>query len=434
MAWEPILPRKESSVKQVKVKTDRLVSKAVVKVVEELRELAHKRASAESAQIALNGMLEGFIEQARQFKDLDDQVVEQLQELAEVFPDSPLPWLNLSQVYLERDEFEQAKKAAEQGLKVEPGEVGLVFNRALALEEMGDYEAAIVGFKHCIEVNPHYPWAYSNIGDAYRMLKKYDQAEKHLQEALKIDPHFAPALHNLAVLYNDLEQWAACVYYGQQALRYDPDNAETHLAMGDALLSLKEHEAALQHLAAATLINPDFVEAYESMSDAYAELDMYELCVGAAREALKRNAGSWMALANIGYGLGRQRRFAEAIKVYQDVLKMVSDPERRHKVLWELGWNCFEAGQYEQALDYTQQAIDSAEQPKLILFFNQGLMLLALGRVDEAEEVYRRAMERAEAEEDQAVLAEASKDLGEFLARKAVDIEPDSVIRRLLPG
>ena len=140
-----------------KSKVDRLVSKAVVKVVEELRELAHKKASAESAQIALDGMLEGFIEQARQFKDLDDQVVEQLQELAEVFPDSPLPWLNLSQVYLERDEFEQAKKAAEQGLKVEPGEVGLVFNRALALEEMGDYEAAIVGFKHCIEVNPHYP-------------------------------------------------------------------------------------------------------------------------------------------------------------------------------------------------------------------------------------------------------------------------------------
>ncbi|HQJ52750.1 MAG TPA: DUF3808 domain-containing protein, partial [Anaerolineae bacterium] len=207
-----------------------------------------------------------------------------------------------------------------------------------------------------------------------------------------------------------------------------------HLAMGDALLSLKEHEAALQHLAAATLINPDFVEAYESMSDAYAELDMYELCVGAAREALKRNAGSWMALANIGYGLGRQRRFAEAIKVYQDVLTLVSDPERRLKVLWEIGWNCFMAGQYEEALDYTQQAIDCEEPARLILSFNQGLMLLALGRVDEAEEVYRRAMERAEAEEDQAVLAEASKDLGEFLARKAVDIEPDSVMSRLLRG
>jgi tetratricopeptide (TPR) repeat protein len=418
-----------------KVKKIKLLDKSVVKVVEELRVLAGKKSSAESAQMALDGMLEGFVQQARMFDDLDDEVaVDQLKELAEVFHDSPLPWLHLSEVYLGRDDFKKAKKAAEQGLKIEPGEEGLVFNRALALQELGDYDAAIVGFKHCIEVNPYDPWAYSNIGDAYRMLKKYDQAEQHLHEALEIEPHFAPALHNLALLHNDREQWAACVYFGEQALRYEPDDAEVHLAMGDALLSLKEQEAALQHLAAATLIDPDFVEAYESMSDAYAELDMYELCVGAAREALKRDPTSWMALANIGYGYGRQGRFAEAIAVYQDVLKMVTDPKRRSEVLWELGWDCFEADQYEQALDYTQKSIDCQKQPKLILFFNKGLMLLALGRVDEAEETYRQAMERAEAEEDHEALAEASKDLGQFLARKAVDIEPDSAMSKLLRG
>lgn len=418
-----------------KSKVEPMVSKSVVKVIRELRELAGKKASADSARLALDGMLEGFIHQARLFENVDgDLVVDQLKELAEVFAESPLPWLNLSQVYLERKDYKKAKKAAEQGLKIEPGEVGLVFNRALALEEMGNYEAAVVGFQHCIERDPDNPWSYSNIGDAYRMLKKYEQAEKHLHEALEIDPHFAPALHNLAVLHNDREQWAACVYYGQQALRYNPDNAETHLAMGDSLLSLKEHEAALQHLAAATLINPDFVEAYESMSDAYAELDMYELCVGAAREALKRNPRSWMALANIGYGLGRQKRYDEAIEVYQNVLKLVTDPARRFKVLWEIGWSCFMAGQYEEALDFTQQAIDCQEQPRLILFFNKGLMLLALGRVDGAEEVYRQAMVQADAEENHQALAEASKNLGEFLARKAVDIEPDSAMGRLLQG
>lgn len=416
-------------------KTFKLVSKGVGKVVEELRELTQKRSSADSAQVALDAMLEGFLEQARVLEELDDDlVVDQLKELGEVFPESPLPWLHLSEVYLNRDEFKKAKKAAEQGLKVEPGDPGLVFNRALALEQMGDYEGAIVGFKHCIEMNPHDPWAYSNIGDAYRMLQKYDQAEQHLHEALEIEPHFAPALHNLALLHNDREQWAACVYYGEQALRHDPEDAEMHLAMGDALLSLNEHEAALQHLVAATLLEPDFVEAYESMSDAYAELDMYELSVGAALEALKRDPTSWMALANIGYGYGRQGRFEEAVKVYEQALEQVKDPEERYEVYWELGWDYFMADQYEKALEYTDLAIEQKKKPDPILFFNKGLMLLALGRVDEAEKVYARAMKRAEAEGQSEVLAEASKDLGDFLAHKAVDIEPDSAMSKLLRG
>lgn len=416
-----------------KVRRIKLVDGSVVKVIEELRGLAGRRASAESAQLALDGMLLGFLQQAQLFEDLgDDLVVDQLNELAVVFADSPLPWLRLSEVYMGRGDFKKAKKVAEQGLRVQPGDPGLVYIRALALQELGDYEAAIVGFKHCIEISPHEPWAYNNLGDAYRMLNKFDQAEQHLQEALEIEPHFAPALHNLTLLHNDRQEWAACVYYGEQALRHQPDDPEVHLAMGDALLSLNEHEAAVQHLSAATLIDPDFVEAYEVMSDAYAELDMYELSMGAAREALKRDPTSWMALANIAYGLGRQGRFAEAIEIYQHVLKMVSDPERRFRALWELGWDCFETDQYEQALDYTEQAIGSVEQPNPILFFNKGLILLALGRVEEAEEVYRQAMERAEEEENLEVLAEASGDLGEFLARKAVEIEPDSAMSRLL--
>ncbi|OQB25501.1 MAG: lipoprotein NlpI [Chloroflexi bacterium ADurb.Bin180] len=420
--------------RESKVMKGTLLNKNVLKVIDELRELSGKEPGAESARVALQGMLEGLIRQAESGEGNIERIVEELIDLGLAFPESPLPWRHLSQVWLDREEWKRARAAADQGLKVEPGDVELVNNRAVALGRLGDHEAAIVGFKHCIEREPRNTAFYCRLGDTYRQLKMYEQAEQALHQALEIDPRCAPALLGLAVLNNDREEWAGCVYFGELALRYLPGHPETCLVVGDALLNLHEYEAALQRLMSATLVDPTFIGAYELMSHAYAELGMYELSVGAAREALRLNPESWRALVNVAYALGKQERHPQSADILEAALKLVPDVENRCEVLWDLGWACYKAGRYKRALACTEQALECGEQPDLILFFNRGLILLALGRVDEAEEAYQKAVERAQAEENHDVLAEASENLGELLARKAVKIKSGSVISRLLEG
>jgi len=47
------------------------------------------------------------------------------------------------------------------------------------------------------------------------------------------------------------------------------------------------------------------------MSCAYADLGMHELAAAAAKEALRVNPNSWMALANIGYTESMRGKYVE---------------------------------------------------------------------------------------------------------------------------
>ena len=410
---------------------------ALVRLVDQLRERVRTRPQERWARMALDGILDQLIQDALASATAADEgqsAIERLEELAMLFPESPTPFLHLSKVCLDRLDYEAAQEYAEAGLEIEPSHYGLNFNLALSLSDTGDYEAAIAGFKHCLELKPNQPWAHNNIGDCYRLRKRYQQAEKHLRRALELDDQFAPAYFNLALLCMDREDWAGCVHYGLKALRYDPGNKDTHLVVGEAYLSLKEYEVALQHLVAATLIDRDYVAAYEAMSAAYVNLAMYELSIAAAQEALKRDPTSWRALANIAFGYAEQGQFGEAVRIYENVLGRVSDPDDRYRLCWELGWNCFLAEQYERALEYTGQAIEMRKHPDLVLFFNKGLILLAQGRMAEADAAYSQAIGQAELPKDKKVIGEARHDLEELLSRKGMQLDEASVAYSLLKG
>jgi tetratricopeptide (TPR) repeat protein len=410
---------------------------ALIRLVDQLQERVRTRPQERWARMALDGILDQLIQDALASATAADEgqsAIERLEELAMLFPESPTPLLHLSKVCLDQLDYEAAQEYAETGLEVEPLHYGLNFNLALTLLETGNYEPAIAGFKHCLELKPNEPWSHTNIGDAYRLRKRYQQAEKHLQKALELDDHFAPAYFNLALLHMDQEDWAGCVHYGLKALRYDPGNKRHHLVVGEAYLSLKEDEVGLQHLVAATLIDRDYVPAYEAMSAAYVNLAMYELSIAAAIEALKRDPTSWRALANIAFSHKEQGQFDEAIRIYEDALGGVSDPDDRYRLYWELGWDCFLAEQYERALEYTDKAIEMLEHPDLILFFNKGLIFLAQGRMAEADAVYNQAIGQAELAKDKKVIGEARHDLEELLSRKDMQLDEASVAHSLLKG
>lgn len=403
----------------------------------ELREYARRHPEARAVRAALDGILEGLVEKILAGGVLEPEhelTVALLEELATLFPDSPTPLLHLSKIFIDRSRYEAALKYAEAGLAANPGHADLAFNRALSLQEMGKPDAAIEAFKRYLELNPDNPWAYNNIGDAYRHLKLYDQAENYLKLAIERDRRFIPAYYNLAMLYMDQQDWERCAYYAQIAERVDPLNKEVQLALGDAFMGLREHQSALQHLVNATLIDRDFVEAYETMSSAYVELGMFDLSIAAAQEALKLKPDSWMALANTGYSYAKQGRFAEAVKYQQEALQLDSDDEGKYKLCWDLGWNCLQIDQYSEALEYTEKAMRAREFPDIALPLNKGLALLMQGKSREANAVFDEVIKRAAIPENYRALLQAIRDIKDYISKKGVQVEKGSTLFKLLEG
>jgi tetratricopeptide (TPR) repeat protein len=138
----------------------------------------------------------------------------------------------------------------------------------------------------------------------------------------------------------------------------------------------------------------------------------------------------------MGYCYAQQGKFAKAVKFESQALAGATDddPEGKYELYWDLGWNCFMADQYAQALQYTDQAIEMKEHPDLILVLNRGLILLALGKAGEAHAAYGQAMDRADELENDEVLDEARHDLEAFLIRKHLEVDGDSAMASLLEG
>jgi tetratricopeptide (TPR) repeat protein len=404
-------------------------------VVQELSLYATSHPEDLAIRSALDSILDQLVDAAFELEDVAGDAalpIRLLEELATLFPTSPSPFVNLSKLCIDRDEPEAAIRYAEAGLVVAPDHTGLIFNKALSLLQIGKLKSGISFFKRYVQLNPDNPWAYNNIGDAYRELGHYHLAETFLKKAIEHDQSFIPAHFNLAMLYMDQEDWTHCVEYALIAERKGPADRDVQLALGDAYMGLGQPDLALKHLVTATLIDRGFVEAYETMSAAYTALSMYELSIAAANEALKLNPRSSMALTNIVRAHLKQGRFQDTLDPELQALEFSLDDEERSNLYWTLGWDYFLADQYTQALEYTEKAIQVGEDPDVALDFNKALILLAQGKANEANAACNQAIVRASVLGKNKDTLAAAKEAEDFIAKRGIAVEPGSAFFKLL--
>jgi len=70
------------------------------------------------------------------------------------------------------------------------------------LKRDGRIEDAIDTYNKAIEISPHYPTPYYNLGILYRDRGDYGLAVSYLEKAIEIAPDFTRAREKLNELYN----------------------------------------------------------------------------------------------------------------------------------------------------------------------------------------------------------------------------------------
>ncbi len=403
-------------------------------VVADLREHLRSNPQDRVTAVALDGLADALLGSILGQQTLvpNEQTLRLLGIVGEAFNGHPRAMLLLSKAFIDRGDHEKALDYASRGLSNEPENPDLLFNHALCLLEVGQLEAGIPEFKQYIELEPNNPWAYNNIGTAYRSMGYFDTAEEYFQLAIKHDERFGPAYYNMAMLCMDQADWARCAHFASIAERFDPMDKNIQLALGDAFEGLEMHETAVQHLVKATLIDKTFVEAFETLASAYADLGMLDLAIAAGQQALALNQDSWMALANIGYAHTRAGDYESAIDYQLRALEKEPDSSGQYHLFWELGWDYFCEGQYDKAEDFTKRALQAREYPDVMLRFNLGLILLAKEKMVEATEAYREAIRYADSIPDGSIAMQAFNELREFLGEHHVTLEEDSDLAKLL--
>jgi tetratricopeptide (TPR) repeat protein len=186
-----------------------------------------------------------------------------------------------------------------------------LFARGAALAQAGKLDSAVDCFRTCVEQNPDWPEALSNLGNALREVGRSDEAIRWLERALRLRPEFPEALVNLAVLMEERGDFEDARRLLSEALALRPGLAVAHSNLGSVLAKLGLGKEALASVMEALRLRPDFPEALHNLGVVLDSLGRTDEAIRQYREALRRRpdyADAHLDLALALLSMGEFRR------------------------------------------------------------------------------------------------------------------------------
>jgi tetratricopeptide (TPR) repeat protein len=117
--------------------------------------------------------------------------------------------------------------------------------RAIALEQNGQTDAASSLLTSLLSRNPRSPEAHNWLGVAYLQKNNLTDAEKEFREAVRLKPDFVRAYNNLGSTLAQAGDIPQGIQALEQGLKYAPQDLELRLNLGMALRSKGDAEGAL---------------------------------------------------------------------------------------------------------------------------------------------------------------------------------------------
>jgi tetratricopeptide (TPR) repeat protein len=122
-------------------------------------------------------------------------------------------------------DFQRACQCFGRAAQVRATHAPTLCNWGLALQELGQCEAALDAFDRAIAVQPGLAEAHFGRANALKRLGRLREALDGYERAVSIKPDYVEALCNLAGVHSDLQDYDAALYSLERALASDPRNA-----------------------------------------------------------------------------------------------------------------------------------------------------------------------------------------------------------------
>ena len=106
-------------------------------------------------------------------------------------------WFNKGIVLYNQDKYDEAIKAFDEAIKLDPKYAYAWNGKGIALADQGKYDEAIEAYDEAIKLDPKDARTWYNKGITLgKDLGRYDEAIKAFDEAIKLDPKLAMAWNN----------------------------------------------------------------------------------------------------------------------------------------------------------------------------------------------------------------------------------------------
>jgi tetratricopeptide (TPR) repeat protein len=158
----------------------------------------------------------------------------------------------------------------------------------------------------------------------------------------------AVGYYRLGKVYSAQQSYKSAVTAFEAAARYDTDSQETRIDLAIAYFNAEQFDKALAPLAKALAANPQSVAAHHMMGKTYFMLGDFVKSAGELKAALKLKADDYDVAYTLGLSYLKQRQFASAKQVYDQMLKQLGDRPQLHILF----------GRAYRETDFLAEAID----------------------------------------------------------------------------
>ncbi len=184
--------------------------------------------------------------------------------------------------------------------------------KSYTLNELKRYNEALVACDRAIQLNPNYASTYNVKGSTLRNLKRFDEALIVYEQVNQLDPNDAVAYYNKGYVLNELGRHDEALVACDQSLQLKSDYAPAHNEKGYTLDELGRYDEALVAYNQAIQLNPDYVTAYNNRGTALKNLKRYNEALVAYNQAIQLNPNYALAYFNKGVTLENLNRNEEA--------------------------------------------------------------------------------------------------------------------------
>ena len=296
----------------------------------------------------------------------------------------------LGTVLLRLGRLPQAIKELEQAHRLKPGDVSVETYLALAYEQTGAYQKAMVLFRE-VEVVAHQqpaadpahvlPWyVLSAYARSLAATGQLPAAIARMKVAVVESPRSAELRDALGSLYAQQQSWPSADGEFEQAIRLNPRFAAAHLHLGVALLMQQEAATAIPELLLGSQLAPDSAVALTELGKAYAANNEDEKAMVAFQRAIGLDSSSTEAKYQLAVLLQRTGRDIAAVPLLRQVVE--ADPKNTEAGA-SLGFALLHAGNAKDAIPFLERALKQSPEDATA-HENLAAAYLQMNEVDEA--------------------------------------------------
>lgn len=303
-------------------------------------------------------------------------------------PRSPHAWAKLGQAQRRLGRPDQAVRACDRALELDPELVWAWNVRGLALLALEENAEALAAFQKACTLDPDSVWHWYNQADALAALHRHAEAEAALERALGVQPDHAESWARLGQALRRQSRFAAALTAYDRALALNPRYAWAWHGRGQTLYEAGRREEALASFERAVAEDSSVIWYTHSLVDLLLELGRKADALAAAEAGTRAVPESAAAWARLGQAQRRLSRFTEAVASYRQAVAL--DPR--------YGWAWNGLGLAHTALNQADQAAEAFAEavrcnPNDVWFWrNYGDALVLLDVYERAALAYERAL------------------------------------------